>query len=237
MRGVFDEEEEMESAHRRDKELTLGWGTLLAMFFGLVLLCSLCFGLGYTVGHHGVKSAAVIAPTPPGEQEPLQANGTIPKPSAIAQDVVTPPQTAAAESLPAAASGPAPVQAAHEPVNAAPVPTSAPQTVASSVQQPQVHPAMTPPANSTQTQSSAAAVRPAFAPQGSIMVQIAAVANTEDAEVLVNALRKRNYAVTAHHEPEDNLIHVRIGPFSTPAEANQWRMRLLNDGYNAIVQP
>jgi DedD protein len=68
------------------------------------------------------------------------------------------------------------------------------------------------------------------------MVQIAAVANVEDARVLADALRKRGYAVTARREPADNLIHVRIGPFATPAEANSWKMRLLNDGYNAIVQ-
>ena len=69
------------------------------------------------------------------------------------------------------------------------------------------------------------------------MVQIAAVSNAEDAEVLTAALRKRGYAVTEHRDPVDNLIHVRIGPFATQAEANTWKMKLLNDGYNAIVQP
>ncbi len=68
------------------------------------------------------------------------------------------------------------------------------------------------------------------------MVQIAAVSNAEDADVLSNALRKRGYAVTARREPADNLIHVRVGPFATAAEANNWKNRLLNDGYNAIVQ-
>jgi len=33
------------------------------------------------------------------------------------------------------------------------------------------------------------------------------------------------------------LIHVRIGPFKTRDEADAWRQKLLNDGYNAIVQP
>ena len=69
------------------------------------------------------------------------------------------------------------------------------------------------------------------------MVQIAAITNVEDAEVLVNALRKRGYAVTARREPTDSLIHVRIGPFSSRDEANRWRQKLLNDGYNAIMQP
>jgi DedD protein len=69
------------------------------------------------------------------------------------------------------------------------------------------------------------------------MVQVAAVSHPEDAGVLVNALRKRGYAVNAQRETSDGLIHVRIGPFATHDEANRMCTRLLNDGYNAIVQP
>ena len=69
------------------------------------------------------------------------------------------------------------------------------------------------------------------------MVQIAAVSHQEDADVLVGALRRRGYAVSARRDPADNLIHVRIGPFNDRDEANRWRMKLLNDGYNAIIQP
>ena len=69
------------------------------------------------------------------------------------------------------------------------------------------------------------------------MVQIAAVSHPEDASVLVNALRKRGYTVTAQRKPEDGLIHVWIGPFSSRDEANRWTQKLLDDGYNAIVQP
>jgi cell division septation protein DedD len=69
------------------------------------------------------------------------------------------------------------------------------------------------------------------------MVQIAAVSHQEDADVLMGALRKRNYQVSARREPADNLIHVRIGPFNDRDEANRWRLKLLNDGYNAMIQP
>jgi cell division septation protein DedD len=80
-------------------------------------------------------------------------------------------------------------------------------------------------------------VQPALAPPVALMVQIAAVIHAEDAEVLVSALRKRGYAVTAQRKPEDGLIHVSIGPFSSRDEANRWKSKLLNDGYNAMVQP
>lgn len=86
-----------------------------------------------------------------------------------------------------------------------------------------------------------AAVRPALpdpaAEPALIMVQIAAVSHQEDADVLVAALRKHGYTVTMSREPADNLIHVRIGPFTSRGEANTARQKLLNDGYNAVVQP
>jgi cell division septation protein DedD len=68
------------------------------------------------------------------------------------------------------------------------------------------------------------------------MVQIAAVSHAEDAGVLVDALRKRGYAVTARRDVGDNLIHVQTGPFVSRNDANVMRQKLQNDGYNAIVQ-
>jgi cell division septation protein DedD len=68
------------------------------------------------------------------------------------------------------------------------------------------------------------------------MVQVAAVGQQEDADVLVSALRRRGYAVSARRAPLDGLIHVKIGPFKTETEAESWRQKLLNDGYNAEVQ-
>ena len=69
------------------------------------------------------------------------------------------------------------------------------------------------------------------------MVQIAAVSHQEDADVLIGALRRHGYAVNAQRDPVDRLIHVRIGPFNNRDEANRWRTKLLDDGYNAMIQP
>jgi cell division septation protein DedD len=69
------------------------------------------------------------------------------------------------------------------------------------------------------------------------MVQIAAVSHAEDADVLVSALRKRGYVVSSRRDPADNLLHVQVGPFATHADASAMRQRLLNDGYNAIIEP
>ncbi len=227
MRGVFDEEEELErSRHRRDTELTLGSGMLLAIFLGLVLLCGLCFGMGYAVGHRDSGPSAITAPQPATDQEPLQASGAIPKPSAIAQTPITPPEQPAADQ--AAAGAVAGQTATPEDGAAAPGESAA---------QPQVHPVLN---SEGGTQASAAVapqvVHPALA-SPPLMVQIAAVSNPEDAQVLVNALHKRNYPVTLRRDPGDDYIHVRVGPFATRTIAEQWQAKLLSDGYNAVIQP
>ncbi len=233
MRGVFDDEEREPVQPSRDTELTLGSGTLLAMFFGLVVICGLFFGLGYALGRHGSGEAtAAVQQSATAAQTSLQANGSRSKPSAIVQPVsAASTQSAGADQAPAATSNTNP--AASSPATFSKASTGA------SPGQPQVQPALAAAANSPQPAPPAAAqnVHPALAQTVQLMVQIAAVANPEDGEVLVNALRKRGYTVVARREPADNLIHVRIGPFSSREEANRWRQKLLDDGYNAIVLP
>jgi cell division septation protein DedD len=68
-----------------------------------------------------------------------------------------------------------------------------------------------------------------------LMVQVATLAHQEDADVLVEALKRRGYAVAAHRDT-DGMVHVRVGPFDSRDVANQWRQKLMNDGYNAVVQ-
>lgn len=233
MRGVFDEEELEPVSPRRDTELTLGSGTLLVIFFGLVLLCGLCFGLGYALGHRGTQNAADA--TPGADASQPVAGGSAAKPSAAAQtpaaDNTSTPSAAAtsqASALPAASVSAATAQSvpAGQPI-AQPIGNNS---------QAQVRPAMNPGNAAAPVTQPNGIVHPALEPAGAFVVQIAAVSNQEDADVLSNALRKRGYAVIAKREPADNLIHVRIGPFGTAAEANSWKNRLLNDGYNAIVQ-
>ncbi len=71
---------------------------------------------------------------------------------------------------------------------------------------------------------------------GTYMVQVAAVSKQEDAEILVSALRKKQYPVFIANSPADALFHVQVGPFSTQLDAETMRNRLAGDGYNAIVK-
>src|ERR1035437_1831978 len=50
MRDVMDENELLAAKRPRDTEVTLGPMTVASLFFGLLLICGLCFGLGYTMG-------------------------------------------------------------------------------------------------------------------------------------------------------------------------------------------
>ena len=77
---------------------------------------------------------------------------------------------------------------------------------------------------------------PAISPNGTTMVQVAAVSHQEDADTLIAALKKKGYAVFIRNEPQDHLLHVQIGPFATRKDADVMRLRLLSDGYNAIVK-
>jgi len=47
-----------------DTEITLGTGKMLILFFGLVLLCAVFFGMGFTMGKSSVRSAPELLPSP-----------------------------------------------------------------------------------------------------------------------------------------------------------------------------
>ncbi len=206
---------------QQDTELTLGPAMLIGLACGLLLLCGVCFGAGYALGHRGAHNDAAATQTadetpaeqPSGSQGKPMASGAVPAaPAATAQMPMDAPAdaTSAGSALTSNAS-------AANPVPAAP---------------PLVHPALPQPGT-----VQAATTQSAAAPASGTMVQIAAVSHAEDADVLMSALRKRGYAVTVRRMASDSLIHVQIGPFASRAEANAMSQKLLGDGYNAVVLP
>src|SRR5882757_11363615 len=72
---------------------------------------------------------------------------------------------------------------------------------------------------------------------GEYFLQVAAVTKQEDAEALVSALRKKDYAVFATNSvPTDKLFHVQIGPFSNQKDVEGLRAKLVAAGYNPIIK-
>jgi DedD protein len=97
---------------------------------------------------------------------------------------------------------------------AQPATTSAPETPTTSAPQP----------NATSTNAG-------------YFVQVAAVSRQEDAEALVDALKKKQYpAFAANNSSTDKYYHVQVGPYADFKEADAMRSRLVADGYNPIVK-
>ena len=47
-----------------DTEITLGTGKMLALFFGLVVLCAVFFGMGFSMGKNSVRLTPQLLPSP-----------------------------------------------------------------------------------------------------------------------------------------------------------------------------
>ena len=65
---------------------------------------------------------------------------------------------------------------------------------------------------------------------------MAAVTKAEDAEALVDALKKKQYPAFSTNTPADKLIHVQLGPYTDIKEAEAMRAKLISDGYNPILK-
>jgi len=195
-------------ASSQDTEITLGTGKLLVLFFGLVGICALFFALGYSLGR---KSEPVIA----------------------AASAAVAPQTTPGTGK--ASSGPT---------------TAPPMTFYKSVEQKDANPELTPavdgktdtttgPANTTPAQNppSTASDPTTTLPTAGYFVQVAAVSKQEDADSLVDALKKKQYpAFVADQIPTDKLFRVQLGPFSDIKDAEAMRARLIADGYSPILK-
>jgi DedD protein len=203
-----------------DKEITLGPIVLTAIGVGIFGLCCICFLAGYVVGRHSgtSKPASPTAQASAGRSAAeILAQAPAARPAA---DVAAPAARTQPEETDARLTRAASVSD-DPPPDASEIPEKA-----GSASQP-----------STAPSAVHAALQQSTAQAGSWVVQVAAVENSTDADVLISALRRRGYSVSAHHEPGDNLLHVQVGPFASRSDADAIRQRLLNDGYNAMVEP
>jgi DedD protein len=197
----------------QDTEITLGTGKMLAMFFGLVALCGLFFGLGFSLGRGSVRPLAA-------SDAAQTASGPELRPSAMksggGQNQNSGDMTFYKAVQNKEASAPAP---ATEAPKAEPAKSDAPK------------PADNDAAKSGPPDPMTAASGPGY------FVQVAAVSKQEDAQALVDALKKKQYAAfTATTTPPDKLFHVQVGPFSELKEAEATKAKLVSDGYNPILK-
>src|SRR6478672_8277159 len=117
-----------------------------------------------------------------------------------------------------------------------------PMTFYKAVEQKEATPELTPPADAkTETPTSPAntpaqptTVDPSTTlPATGYFVQVAAVSKQEDAQSLVDALKKKEYpAFVAAQTTADKLFRVQLGPFAEEKDAEAMRTRLIGDGYS-----
>lgn len=82
--------------HETDTEITLGTGKMLALFFGLVVLCAVFFGMGFTMGKNSVRTAPELLPSPSTAARTPITNRPVTAPPAETQS--QPAQSAPADS-------------------------------------------------------------------------------------------------------------------------------------------
>jgi cell division septation protein DedD len=214
---------------RDTAEITLGTGKLLGIFFGLAVICAVFFTLGYMLGRGSSAGARteIVTSLPNGNSSAIKPSAANNKGSdAVAQTCVAgsancPPAVANQDS---ASSNPA----ANKTPDAQ-LPSANSQS-----------PASTGANNSTSqpgsTPAGATAPEMKNVPSGSYIVQVAAVSKQEDAEILVAALRKKQYPVFLSSGGGDSYFRVQVGPFTDVKEAETMRARLAGEGYNPIVK-
>jgi len=200
---------------QQDTEITLGTGRMLLIFFSLVLVCAFFFAIGFSLGRR-----TAIASASNSLNAPAGVPSTIVRPSAAkneAQPTAQPtPQSGDFSFYKAVGAKNA---------DAALTPSSAdskqPATVAGGDAAPK-------PATDTASGTPA---------DTGYFVQVAAVSRQEDAESLVEALKKKQYpAFTAANTAADKFFHVQVGPYAELKDAEAMRARLISDGYNPIVK-
>ncbi|HLZ42542.1 MAG TPA: SPOR domain-containing protein [Candidatus Sulfotelmatobacter sp.] len=200
-------------ASSQDTEITLGTGKLLLLFFGLVGICALFFGLGYSLGRKSEPTIAAASTAVPQTSNTGKASG--------GSTGAAPPMT---------------FYKAVEQKDATPelTPPADPKTDTKTDTT-----AAPPPANTTSGQAPASnSVDPTTTlPSGGYFVQVAAVSKQEDADALVDALKKKDYpAFVASGAATDKLFRVQLGPFSEIKDAEAMRTKLMGDGYSPILK-
>ncbi len=227
--GEFEEDEQPE-----EREITLSAGPLTLVGCGVLALCALCFWIGLSIGRHSSASPSVHpAQAPAADNEAAQGASPNALSKPLAAGLAPATQQMPAQPAPTQSFGAAEPAAQNALTSYAPASAGTAQPV-----QPQVKPALPGSAvvpSSQPAQSTSVQPQPALPPTS--MVQIAALSHVEDARVLMIALHQHGYNATATREPADGMIHVRIGPFATRAQADAMSQKLEGDGYNAQVQP
>lgn len=208
---------------QQDTEITLGTGRMLAIFFTFVLICAFFFSIGFSLGRRTTMAGAGSLLS-----SRVGAPATIVRPSAAKNDAPQPtPQSSSSDFSFYKAVGEKTAASALAPQDSKAQPATPTATTTTPT-------AEAPPKTAADAAADAITAAPASV---GYYVQVAAVSRQEDAESLVEALKKKQYpAFTANNPATDKFYHVQVGPYTDLKDAEAMRARLISDGYNPIVK-
>lgn len=197
----------------QDTEITLGTGKMLGLFFGLVALCGLFFGLGFSLGRGSVRQFMVpdqaqASPGPALRTSAMKSSSSTPAQPAEGMTFYKAVEQKDANAQLSASDAPAKDTSAKD-VS----PKEAPDPAASKSGPPD----------------------PMTVTAGGYFVQVAAVSKPDDAQALVDALKKKQYAAFTANGT-DKFFHVQVGPFGELKDAEATKAKLIGDGYNPILK-
>jgi len=211
---------------QQDTEIILGTGRMMAIFFTFVLVCAFFFAIGFSLGRRTTIAVASSWPSTGGG-----VPTTVVRPSAAKNDAAqAAPQSNSNDFSFYKAVGEKSVAAGPTPPDAA---TQGSTTQGFAIQgaKPQSAPPTAVPAEVPADALSAISASNGY------FVQVAAVSREEDADALVDALKKKQYpAFSANNPATDKFYHVQVGPYGELKDAEAMRARLIGDGYNPIVK-
>ena len=232
-----------------ERDITIGPGKLLGLFFMLVVICGVFFAIGYSLGKTSAREQALNDKSPLNASinAPIVGDPSAPKPSAASQGKAE-TETSASDKNGDGPSSPDLTffnavkrddRNSSKDAKAAETATSA-KVQPPSTTVPKAEAAAPAQAGAVGKQVAKADPMPAVTPaaNGSFVVQIAAVTREEDAAALAGALRKKNYSVFVVNNPavHDKFYHVQVGPFATLQDAESMKAKLTGEGYNPIVK-
>ncbi len=192
---------------QQDTEITLGTGRMLALFFTFVLVCAVFFAIGFSLGR---------------KTSTIGVNGSMSVVSGTPASVVRP------------SPGKDSSQSAAQPTDFSFYKSVGAKNTDTNLSPQDAHALTSSPAGDA---PAAPSIPSATASASGYFVQVAAVSRQEDADSLVEALKKKQYpAFIANNSSADKFFHVQVGPYADLKEAEGMKTRLIADGYNPIVK-
>jgi DedD protein len=212
----------------RGGDWVLGGRQLFGVFILLVVVFGMVFTLGYLLGRNQYETLRADASSLPAKPEGVGNKPGKPGREPAEKPTSTTPSSPLTDwdffrsTEPAKPAEPAPeLPKSPKSMVSSRTSTPAPLNTAPSVDS---------------MRSSLKSVSPPVIPQGSTVLQIAAMARPSDAVALAQALQQKKFPAFVLPPGSDRYYRVQVGPYSDAKSASLARQKLENQGFKAIAR-